>query len=90
MSSGGYASRMNLEDLPSAERIKSMTTRDFKVWENRCRRMAQRQLLTLRRSRRRDPNAWDYGQYSLVDRDDNVVAAGALQEIHAYLLKRPR
>src|SRR3712207_211748 len=36
-----------------------------KVRENRLRRMAQRQGLTLQKSRRRDPYALDYGKYWL-------------------------
>jgi hypothetical protein len=40
---------------------------DDKVRENRLRRMADRQGLLLRKSRRRDPNAWDYGTFELID-----------------------
>lgn len=43
-----------------------METRE-KVRENRLRRMADRRGYQLQRSRRRDPNAWDYGTYQLVD-----------------------
>ncbi len=47
-----------------------------KVRENRLRRVAERRGLRLMRSRRRDPNAWDYGTYQLVDvRTKGVVAA---------------
>lgn len=46
-----------------------------KVRENRLRRMADRQGLTLRKSRRRDPRAPDYGVYWLMDRA-NVLAPG--------------
>ncbi len=38
----------------------AMTT-DEKVRENRLRRMAERRGLTVRKSRRRDPGALDYG-----------------------------
>ena len=38
-----------------------------KVRENRLRRMAKRQRLALVKSRRRDPRAWDYGAYGLID-----------------------
>lgn len=48
-----------------------------KIRENRLRRAAQRQGLTLTKSRRRDPRATDYGKYMLVDQDHNVVASGA-------------
>jgi hypothetical protein len=36
-----------------------------KTRENRLRQMAARQRMTLHRSRRRDPRAWDYGRYWL-------------------------
>jgi hypothetical protein len=39
-----------------------------KVRENRLRRAAERQGLTLSKSRRRDPRAKDYGTYQLGDR----------------------
>lgn len=47
-----------------------------KTRENRLRRMAQRQGLQLARSRRRDPRAFDYGGYMLVDVASNAVVAG--------------
>ena len=49
-----------------------------KVRENRLRRAAQRQGLTLAKSRRRDPRAYDWGTYMLVDAQTGaVVASGA-------------
>jgi hypothetical protein len=39
---------------------------DQKVQENRVRRAAERQGLALRKSRRRDPRALDYGEYWLM------------------------
>ncbi len=51
-----------------------------KVRENRLRRMAERQGLVLAKSRRRDPRAWDYGTYMLLDLATNgVVASGSQQ-----------
>lgn len=47
-----------------------------KVQENRIRRMAARQGLTLAKSRRRDPHATDYGGYMLIDTATNAVVAG--------------
>lgn len=38
-----------------------------KARENRLRRAAARQGLTLTKSRRRDPRALDYGKYSLIN-----------------------
>lgn len=58
-----------------------------KVHENRIRRMAARQGLTLRRSRRRDPRALDYGLYWL-DRADGSQTSpngSTLDEIELYL-----
>lgn len=43
-----------------------------KVRENRLRRAAARQGLTLSRSRRRDPRARDFGRYWLADADGTL------------------
>ncbi len=48
-----------------------MTTE--KVRENRLRRAAARQRLVLKKSRRRDPRAPDYGTYMLVDQNNALV-----------------
>jgi len=48
---------------------------DGKIRENRLRRAAQRQGLTLAKSRRRDPRATDYGTYMLTDTSTNTVVA---------------
>ena len=48
----------------------------YKIRENRLRRMAERQGLSVRKSRRRDPRAVDYGLYHLVDTDLNAIIAG--------------
>jgi hypothetical protein len=65
-----------------------------KVRENRMRRMAERQGLELRKSRRRDPRALDYGTYALVNPRENVVVAGVggtgryeftLDDVEAFL-----
>jgi hypothetical protein len=47
-----------------------------KIRENRLRRMAERQGLALRKSRRRDTRAIDYGMYMLVDPRSDYVVAG--------------
>jgi hypothetical protein len=66
-----------------------------KVRENRLRRMAERQGLALRKTRRRDPRAIDYGMYALIDPVRNSVVAGVagtgrfewdLDDVEAYLL----
>jgi hypothetical protein len=62
---------------------------DDKVRENRLRRMAARQGLSLRRSRRRDPRAIDYGVYWLVDPKTDALRTPAdginLDKIEAFL-----
>lgn len=62
----------------------------YKVRENRLRRMAQRQGLILRKSRRRDPRATDYGTYTLTNMHTKNLEYGqygvvGLDEIEAYL-----
>jgi hypothetical protein len=61
-----------------------------KVRENRVRRMADRQGLILRKSRRRDRRAWDFGSYWLMDADRNAlvfpdVHGGSLEDMERYL-----
>ena len=58
--------------------VSSMDDTD-KVRENRLRRAAQRQGLTLAKSRRRDTRATDYGTYMLVDQQTNAVVASGSQ-----------
>ena len=67
-----------------------MTPGQYKVYENRVRRIAQRQLLALHRTRRRDPLAHDYGTYWLTAADGTTVVTGQISEIHAWLVDRPR
>lgn len=47
-----------------------------KVTENRMRRKAERQGLKLAKSRRRDPDALDYGTYWLVDAATSIQVLG--------------
>ena len=63
-----------------------------KVRENRLRRMAERQGLALRKSRRRDPRALDYGVYYVADARTNMLdqrvdqrAGLTLDEVEALL-----
>jgi hypothetical protein len=63
-----------------------------KIRENRLRRAADRRGWQLRKSRRRDPWARDYGRYWLIDVDTNSVVAGdtdgcTLDQIEEYLPK---
>ncbi len=65
---------------------------DEKVRENRLRRMAQRQDLIIRKSRRRDPRAHDYGIYHLFDPYHNAIVlegASSLDEIEEWLTRDP-
>jgi hypothetical protein len=69
------------------------TEQEVKVKENRLRRAAERQGLRLVKSRRRDPRAFDYGKYMLVDVQTNAVVHGLvagrigadLDDVEAYL-----
>ncbi len=75
--------------------VSSITTDDVavqedKVRENRLRRMAERQGLVLRKSRRRDPRALDYGGYWLMEPKRRAVQVGGeygvnLDDIERYL-----
>ena len=65
-------------------------TQSDKVRENLVRRMAKRQGLELKKSRRRDPRALDYGSYWLVDIELNAIVAGgrygiSLDQVDAWL-----
>lgn len=68
-----------------AARLNELSDREFKVLEQRARRVAQRQGLTLSRSKRRDPHAPDFGLYHLLD-DKNLVVAGATPWAHSMNL----
>ena len=61
--------------------------RDEKNWEIRLRFKARRQGLRLMKSRRRDPDAPDYGDYYLVDDSSNamVLETYDLADIENYL-----
>jgi hypothetical protein len=70
-----------------------MTTKD-RTREQRLRRKAERQGLALRASGRRDPHAFDYGKYVLVNAETNAVVAGttatgrpeySLDDVEQYL-----
>jgi hypothetical protein len=55
--------------------------------------MAERQRLALHKSRRRDPRAYDYGRYMIVDPYNNTIVAGGsplaygldLDDVEKYL-----
>lgn len=51
-----------------------VTTQEQKVYENRLRRMAERQGLALSKSRRRDPRALDFDRWAILDERGRPVA----------------
>lgn len=65
-----------------------------KVRENRLRRMAERQGVRIEKSRRRDPRAYDFDCWWIVDPLNNAIVTGAghngrpsltLDEVEAWL-----
>lgn len=66
---------MIYEPLPvhTAEQLEAMSEREYRSYETRLRRAADRQGLRLEKSRQRDPNAALYGTYQLVDIAGNYV-----------------
>lgn len=58
----------------------------FKVYENRCRRAAERQGFQLVKSRSRDPRAVDFGRYVLINNATGIVEAGELGSSQALTL----
>jgi len=66
---------------------------DDKVRENRLRRAAARQGLTLSRSRRRDPRALDFGRYWLANDQGTIQGNPAgltIDEVEAHLMGTPK
>ena len=59
----------------SPDQINAMGDREYKSYESRLRRAVHRQGYRLERSRRRDPRAYDYGTYMIIDPQNNTVAA---------------
>ena len=57
-----------------------------KIEEARLRRMARRQGLILSKSRRRDPNALDYGLYALLDQSTGGTVHEYFAERYMYAL----
>ena len=56
------------------------------TYEKRIRRMAERQRMRIAKSRRRDPHAWDYGLWTLLDRTNTpVLAEATLDQIEQRL-----
>ena len=68
--------KLEATEIPTADEINALSDADYKVYENRMRRMAQRQGLRLAKSRRRDVYARGYRTYMLVDVMTSAVVAG--------------
>ena len=64
---------------------KDLKKTELKVFENRIRRMAERQGLRLAKSRRRDPRALDFGKYCLVDHVGRHVFGADIGHMDATL-----
>jgi len=62
------------------------TGQSEKVRENRLRAMAERQGLSLHKSRRRDPRAMDFDRWMIVDAFTNSIVAGELNTPRALSL----
>ena len=67
-----------------------MLVNETKVRENRLRRAANRQGWILRKCRRRDQQAVDFGRYWLIDMQHNMVVSGGqfgmdLEEVEEIL-----
>ena len=58
-----------------------------RVLENRLRRVVARRGLMLRKSRRRDPDAYDYGKWYIcaLPTGDLVAELGSTEEVEAWL-----
>lgn len=88
---------MSGNQLPSEDEINAMGDEEFKVFENRVRRAADRHGLKLEKSRIRDPRAVSYNTYRLTDASTNTVVASRgqsgyglpLTEVTQMLLTTP-
>lgn len=81
------------ERIPEPHEVEAMSEGEFKIYENRLRRMARRQELQLQKSWRKDTHAYDYKTYQLVNAigdvwlGDSVRGFGlTITEIHRGLL----
>jgi hypothetical protein len=79
--------------IPEPHEVNAMTEGEFKVYENRLRRMAGRQQLQLQKSWRKDQYAFDYKTYQLVNElgdvwlGDSVRGYGlSITEVHRSLV----
>jgi hypothetical protein len=74
-----YGIAPSTRDILSRKDIESMSMVERKVYENRLRRVADRQGYRLEKSRRRDERAITFGLYRLVDLfTGEVIGAGPI------------
>lgn len=86
----------DLHEIPTDRELAGMTPGQFKAYENKLRRMAERQLLILVKSRARDPYALGYRTYGLLDKRTGEFRFHALPDgygleighIHRILTRR--
>jgi hypothetical protein len=66
-----------------------MATNEERTRENRARRVAERRGYRLEKTRRRDPQAIDYGTFYLISitTEKQALASKSLDEIEAFLEK---
>ena len=90
----GYILRMQIH---TPAELKAMSPRDYKVLDNKLRRMVQRRGYQLSKSRVRDPWAIGYGVYWIINPKNNSIEAGdpqngmTLSEVERWLAThRPR
>jgi hypothetical protein len=83
-----------MSEVHTPREIEEMNPSQRAVYENLVRRMAKRRRMILRKSRRRDPGAFDYGTYTLVEELEDGMEHFipgyvnlTLTEIHEILLK---
>jgi hypothetical protein len=73
-----------------ADRVDTMTPMQIRVFENRLRRMAKRQKLFLQKTRRRDPHAYDFNGFMIVDENGRPVVGQdfslSLADVERFLL----
>jgi hypothetical protein len=70
--------------------LKAMSANEFKTFENRLRRAAERRGLFLSRSRTRDPKGIDYNRYALLDMVNGGAVNPAIADRwqHSWTLKQ--
>lgn len=64
-----------VDGVPTTDQINAMSDGEYKVYENRLRRMAERQGLRLEKARRRDTRARDWCTYRLMDPSTHTVVS---------------